>query len=89
LRGDDGVASLFGVTCGLLAFAAMIVRGLLVGNTPEVILLRSLGGLFGFLVVGTIAGWVASRILEDRPDVASSDMDVSSPASTRNAAKSS
>lgn len=62
------MASLLGVTCGLLAFAAMIVRGLLAGNAAEVILLRSLGGLFGFLVVGTIAGWIANQVLEDRAE---------------------
>lgn len=60
------MASLFGVTCGLMAFAAMIVRGLLAGNPAEVILLRSLGGLFGFLIVGSIAGWIASLVLQDK-----------------------
>ncbi|MBX3394073.1 MAG: hypothetical protein KF841_01770 [Phycisphaerae bacterium] len=61
------MASLFGVTCGLLAFAGMILRGLFSGNAVEVILLRAMGGLFGFLIIGTIAGWIAGCVLQDRP----------------------
>lgn len=83
------MASLFGVTCGLMAFAAMIVRGLLVGNPVDVILFRSLGGLFGFLVVGTIAGWIAGLVLEDRTDGAQKGASDATPASSPGAARTS
>ncbi len=74
------MASIFGVTCGLLAFSAMILRGLMTGNAVDVILLRALGGLFGFLIAGTIAGWVAARVLEDRESIPKNDDDAATDA---------
>lgn len=67
------MASIFGAACGLLAFAAMILRGLMAGNAVDVILIRALGGLFGFLIVGTIAGYLAARVLEDRSAIPGDD----------------
>ena len=44
----------------MLVFSAMIVRGLLVGNPPEVILERALIGLLCGTLLGCVAGWLGS-----------------------------
>ncbi|MCZ6684337.1 MAG: hypothetical protein O7B26_14235 [Planctomycetota bacterium] len=56
---------LCGACLGLLVFSAMIVRGLLVGNPPEVILERALIGLLGGTLLGCAAGWLGSIIVAD------------------------
>lgn len=61
------MARLCGACLGLLVFSAMIVRGMLVGNAPEVILQRALFGLFGGTLLGCVAGWLGSIVLADRP----------------------
>ena len=56
---------LCGACLGLLVFSAMIVRGLLVGNPPEVILERALIGLVGGTLLGCVAGWLGSIVVAD------------------------
>ena len=56
---------LCGACLGLLVFSAMIVRGLLVGNPPEVILERALIGLLGGTLLGCVAGWLGSIVVAD------------------------
>lgn len=63
------MAQLCGVCCGLLAFSAMLLCGLLAGNPVQVIVLRAVGGLFGGLVLGTLAGWVGTLIVQDNIDL--------------------
>lgn len=64
------MTQLSGVTCGLLVFSAMIVCGLMAGNPVEVIILRAVGGLFGGLVLGSLAGWLGMLIVQENVDVA-------------------
>lgn len=52
-----------GSACGLLIFAAMILRGWLTGNSLEVILSRALAGLFFGVLIGALVGWVAMRAI--------------------------
>lgn len=64
------MTQLSGVTCGLLVFSAMILCGLMAGNPVEVIILRAVGGLFGGLVLGSLAGWLGMLIVKENVDVA-------------------
>ncbi|HWL92343.1 MAG TPA: hypothetical protein VNT79_02320 [Phycisphaerae bacterium] len=74
------MARLLGAACGLLVFAAMILRGLMADNPVDVILLRALAGLFGSLFLGTAAGWIAERILNDQIVTNSQNHDGAAPA---------
>ena len=63
------MTQLSGVTCGLLVFSAMIVCGLTAGNPVEVIILRAVGGLFGGLILGTLAGWLGTLVVRENVEV--------------------
>lgn len=52
-----------GAQIGLLAFAAALLAGLVVGNSLTVVLTRSLVAMLGGAVVGQFAGWAAKSIL--------------------------
>jgi len=54
----------------LLVFSAMIICGLVAGNPVDVIILRAVGGLFGGLMLGTLAGWLATLIVRENVDFA-------------------
>ncbi len=77
---------MFSAACGLLVFAGMILRGLVVNNPVDVILLRALAGLFAALVLGRMAGWIAERVLNDELSVKSADDGGESPESLSTAA---
>jgi MFS family permease len=63
------VARLCGACCGLVVFSAMILRGLAVGNSAQVIILRAVTGLFAGLVLGSVVGWVGMILIRDHlPD---------------------
>lgn len=64
------MTQLSGVTCGLLVFSAMIICGLMAGNPVEVIILRAVGGLFGGLMLGSLAGWIGTLIVRENVEVA-------------------
>ncbi len=70
---DRGVAELYGSTCGLLFFSAMILRGLAVGNPPESVLARALGGLAMGFVLGAIAGVIAARVVRENAAARTND----------------
>lgn len=67
---------LAGASVGLVVFACMILRGLLVGNSVETILIRALWGITAGTIIGLIAGRIADHIIRDhaaaRPDVPAS-----------------
>ena len=67
------MARMFSAACGLLVFAGMILRGLVVDNPVDVILLRALAGLFAALVLGRMAGWIAEHVLNDELTAKSAD----------------
>ncbi len=69
------MTQLSGVTCGLLVFSAMIVCGLTAGNPVEVIILRAVGGLFGGLMLGTLAGWLGTLVVRENVEVADGSPD--------------
>ncbi len=63
------MARLCGACCGLVVFSAMILRGLAVGNSVQVIILRAVTGLFAGLVLGSVVGWVGMILIRDHlPD---------------------
>jgi hypothetical protein len=49
----------------LLAFAAAIVAGLFVGNSPATVLIRALVAMFVALLVGKLASWAIKLVLRD------------------------
>ncbi len=63
------MTQLSGVTCGLLVFSAMIICGLMANNPVEVIILRAVGGLFGGLLLGTLAGWLGTLVVQENVNV--------------------
>ncbi|MFQ5422398.1 MAG: hypothetical protein ACE5F9_00295 [Phycisphaerae bacterium] len=69
------MARLCGACLGLLLFGAMIARGLVVDNPPDVILKRALIGLFGGMVLGLVMGRIASVVVMD--NLPSHDKDAS------------
>ena len=74
------MAQLCGVCSGLVVFSAMILRGMLVGNPPQVVILRALIGLVGALVLGQIVGWIGGILMRDNlPEPPPSDIDASMP----------
>lgn len=56
-----------GACFGLLLFSAMIVCGMLAGNSVEGIVLRAVFGLFGGFVMGLVVGWVGVLVVAERP----------------------
>lgn len=56
---------LCGAALGFFAFSVTIVLGLVAGNTIEVTLLRAIGAMFAFCVIGLATGWVANRVLDE------------------------
>lgn len=64
------MTQLSGVTCGLVVFSAMIICGLVAGNPVEVIILRAVGGLFGGLMLGMLAGWLGTLVVQENVDAA-------------------
>ena len=74
------MTQLCGACCGLLVFSAMILRGMLVGNPPQVVILRALIGLAAALVLGQLVGWIGSILVRDNlPQPPDSDSDPSTP----------
>jgi hypothetical protein len=72
---------LCGACCGLMVFSAMIVCGLLAGNSAENILSRAIVGLFAGLILGALSGWVGLYIVRDNVETeAESREDTADPA---------
>ncbi len=63
------MARLYGVCLGLLLFSAIIICGMLAGNSAERIVLRAVLGLVGGFVVGATAGWIGLSIVKDNVPV--------------------
>ncbi len=59
------MAQLCGASCGLLLFSALVVCGMIAGNPVETITVRAIGGLFGGLMLGTVAGWIGTIVVKD------------------------
>ncbi len=59
------VARFAGASLGLLAFAAIAVAGLYVGNPPAVTLSRSILVLFTFCVIGLVLGKAAQAVVSE------------------------
>ncbi len=57
----------------------MIFSGLGAGNGVEEIIVRSVVGLFGGLVLGAVAGWMGSFVIQDQLDVPSEEKSTDSP----------
>ncbi len=70
------MAQLCGASCGLLIFSAMIVCGMMAGNPVETITLRAIGGLFGGLVLGMVAGWIGTIVVRDIAQTSGGDEEV-------------
>lgn len=51
---------------GLLAFAAMILRGMSVDNPFDVVLGRAITGLVAGTLIGSVAGRLAQAVLNDK-----------------------
>jgi hypothetical protein len=56
---------LCGAALGFFAFSVTIVLGLVAENTIEVTILRAIGAMFAFCVIGLATGWVANRVLDE------------------------
>jgi len=56
---------LCGASLGFFAFSVTIVLGLVAGNPIEVTLLRAIGAMLLFCVIGLCTGWVANRVLDE------------------------
>jgi len=54
-----------GACLGLFAFSIAILHGLMVDNPAETTLVRGLGAMFAFCLIGLCVGWVAQRILDE------------------------
>lgn len=59
------MARLYGVCLGLLLFSAIILSGMLAGNSAERVVSRAVLGLLGGFVLGTTAGWIGVWIVRD------------------------
>lgn len=70
------MAQLCGASCGLLVFSAMIACGMMAGNPVETITLRAIGGLFGGLVLGMVAGWIGTIVVRDIAETSEGDAEV-------------
>jgi uncharacterized membrane protein YeaQ/YmgE (transglycosylase-associated protein family) len=70
------VAQLCGASCGLLLFSAMVVCGMIAGNPVETITVRAIGGLFGGLMLGMVAGWIGTIVVQDIAQTSGGDDEV-------------
>lgn len=61
------MARLLGASCGLLLFGAMILRGLIAGNSIDVVTSRALVGMFAGVALGGLIGWVGMMVVADNP----------------------
>jgi MFS family permease len=59
------MARLYGACLGLLLFSAMILCGMVAGNSVQNIVLRALAGLAGGFIVGSLAGWIGLSVAKD------------------------
>lgn len=73
------MARLLGASCGLLLFGAMILRGLIAGNSFDVITSRALVGLFTGVALGSLIGWVGMMVVADNPPPGSEGLTEASP----------
>ena len=73
------MAQVCGACCGLLVFSAMIVCGLLAGNSVQAIVIRALVGLIGGFVLGSLLGWIGMCIVKENPDASGGDDEAKSP----------
>ena len=61
------MARLLGASCGLLLFGAMVLRGLIAGNSIDVVMSRALVGLFAGVALGALIGWIGMIVVADNP----------------------
>lgn len=59
------MAQVCGACCGLLVFSAIILCGMLAGNSVAHIMLRALLGLFGGYLLGSLSGWIGTFVVRD------------------------
>ncbi len=59
------MARVCGACCGLLVFSAIILCGLLAGNSAEHIMLRAVFGLLAGYLLGSLSGWIGTCIVRD------------------------
>ncbi len=69
------MAQLCGASCGLLLFSAMVVCGMMAGNPVETIVVRAIGGLLGGLMLGTVAGWIGTVVVQDVAEASEGDVE--------------
>lgn len=55
-----------GACVALLGFAASVLAGAWVGNSPPVVLERALWTMLGCFLIGMLGGWVAERVIRER-----------------------
>lgn len=59
------MARVCGACCGLLVFSAIILCGMLAGNSVEHIILRAVFGLVAGYLLGALSGWIGTCIVRD------------------------
>ncbi|HZZ29442.1 MAG TPA: hypothetical protein VFE46_15700 [Pirellulales bacterium] len=55
----------YAAVLGMLAFAAILARGMVAGGAWDSVLSQAIAALFAFAVVGGITGWLAERMIDD------------------------
>ena len=64
-----------GASLAFLAFAVATVSGVMVGNPVKLIVGRAVVALFAFYALGRILGWLAERILAEREEALSRELE--------------
>jgi hypothetical protein len=59
------LAQVYGGALGLIAFIAIVMRGLAAGSAASTTLLTASASLPVFFVIGCVIGWIANRTLEE------------------------
>jgi hypothetical protein len=59
------MARRFAAVLGLLAFAAIMFRGVKDGRAVEVVVCDAIGVMLLFAIVGAIAGWIANMTVRE------------------------
>jgi cytochrome bd-type quinol oxidase subunit 1 len=57
------MARSYGVCLGLIAFVICIARGLLMSDSSDAIVIRSIGMMLAFAPLGFILGWITEELV--------------------------